>query len=547
MNPFPAGALVAAYLRDSGHEEQDLSIEQQEAAISGFCIEHGLILATIYRDAAAPGSSTTTRSAFNDMIAHFRAPNCPETGILIWKYNRFARSMEDAQFYKADLRRRGYIIHAINDQIPEGLNGRFFESAIDWMNARYLEDLRIDVKRGQHHLIEQHGALGGTPPRGFIRQPIQLGDRRDGAPHIVHRWIPDPNMAETIRTAWQMRAAGATYATINTTCHLYKSTGAYERFFRNRIYIGELEFSGEIIPDYCPALITPHTWDAVQILQETSRTKIKPDLNNPSHPRRIASSYLLSGIAICNQCGSLLSGDTVQFKSTSKYCYHYYACSGQNRHSGCTARKIPAETLENIVLDQIANHALNPEVIAAQDPILRDNQAEYDRTHKQKIIEINQRIGIVRRKIDNLTDVIAERGTSARSLVNKINELESEETALKTEKTRLNKSPRPALDINRIQASAAIIRSRLATADPETLRTIVLGLVASVKAELDLPTKTIIGQVELYLPPEDIFMPKGQCPGHVTDRRHKIYIPLSSSVAIVAPVANHPASIRTQV
>ena len=65
--------------------------------------------------------------------------------MILWRYSRFSRDIDDAQLYKADLRRRGYTIHSMKDIVPDGIDGRFFESAIDWMNARFLEDMSEDV------------------------------------------------------------------------------------------------------------------------------------------------------------------------------------------------------------------------------------------------------------------------------------------------------------------------------------------------------------------------------------------------------------------
>ncbi len=128
----------------------------------------------VYKDAASPGNTTVGRDAFNQMMAHFRSPNVQEVGILIWKYSRFARDIDDAQFYRADLRRRGFEFHSINDSIPTGPDGRFFEAAIDWMNQRFLIDLSTDVKRGLNHIVEQYGAVPGTPPRGSNGSPSTL-------------------------------------------------------------------------------------------------------------------------------------------------------------------------------------------------------------------------------------------------------------------------------------------------------------------------------------------------------------------------------------
>ncbi|MHC4413632.1 MAG: recombinase family protein, partial [Planctomycetota bacterium] len=189
-SPFPQGSQVCLYLRDSGGDDQDQSIEQQESALVDWVIGNGYILTQTFKDTAS-GSSTTGRSEFQEMMQHFRN-GAQEAGIIVWKFNRFARSLDDAQFYRADLRRRGYEVYSLNDNLPPGLDGRFFEAAIDWMNERFLQDLSRDTKRGQRHLIKTHGAVGGRPPKGFIREPVRIGNRRDGSEHIVHRWVVDP-------------------------------------------------------------------------------------------------------------------------------------------------------------------------------------------------------------------------------------------------------------------------------------------------------------------------------------------------------------------
>jgi DNA invertase Pin-like site-specific DNA recombinase len=110
-SPFPPGSLLAAFLRDSGGDDQDLSIPQQELEIQRWCASHNYILSAVFKDAASPGSTTAGRDAFNGMMAYFRFPDVQETGILVWKYSRFARDIDDAQFYRADLRRWSSRLH----------------------------------------------------------------------------------------------------------------------------------------------------------------------------------------------------------------------------------------------------------------------------------------------------------------------------------------------------------------------------------------------------------------------------------------------------
>src|SRR3990172_5043384 len=310
-HPFQEGDHVSAYLRDSGHEEQELSIPQQEKAVREFCAAEGLILVRIFKDESRPGSSAIGREAFQDMLAHFVRDKAPEAGLLLWSFARFARNDLDAQFHKAQLRRAGYEIHSLTDQVPEGLHGRLIEYVIDYSNALYLENLSKEVKRGLRELVEQYGGVPGTPPRGFRREKLEVGKRRDGQPHIVHRWVPRADDEwERCRLAWELRAKGATLAEIRRRTRLYKSNNSYHRFFRNRIYLGVLEFGPLTIPGYCEALISEETWNLVQDMnQRNTLTNNLADGQAANHPNRRRGSYLLSGLARCGLCGAGVNGN----------------------------------------------------------------------------------------------------------------------------------------------------------------------------------------------------------------------------------------------
>ncbi len=60
-SPFPPGTRLFAYLRDSGHEDQELSIIQQEKEIRTWCTDHDPILDHIYTDEAQPVTSDEKR------------------------------------------------------------------------------------------------------------------------------------------------------------------------------------------------------------------------------------------------------------------------------------------------------------------------------------------------------------------------------------------------------------------------------------------------------------------------------------------------------
>jgi DNA invertase Pin-like site-specific DNA recombinase len=529
-SPFQPGARVCAYLRDSGHEEQDLSVEQQESEIRAWCLASGLLLTHVYTDAAAPGSTTVGRDAFLEMIHAFRAPDCPEAGLVVWKFNRFARDIDDAQFYKADLRRRGYIIHSINDQVPAGLDGRFFEAAVDWMNARYLEDLSADVKRGQHHLVAQHGALGGLPPRGFKREAVKLPAHRDGSTHIVHRWVPDPDLVDRVQLAWRMRAAGASYIKINQVTNLYKSTAAYERFFSNKLYIGVMQFSDQVVENYCPPIIDQETWLQVQAIQQRSKKAVS---TSADHPRRNQSIGLLSGLIHCARCGSAMNAETVQFRGTAKYRYEYYTCNGISRHT-CDQRKIPRAPVDNTVIEQLAEIILAPEYLFALRQERIAENANVGKQRKTERTRLSRTLAALRARIKHTTDLATEPG-SPRALLAKLTELESEETALLTQITAIEKPLQPVPAIEEIAQNARKMRNILADGSNPHIPAILRGIIFRITVDVVDPGKTITGMIE-YFDPLNAYRASGdalydagfyastQCPGRVPKYTRKFMV-----------------------
>ncbi len=48
-SPFPLGKKVATYLRNSGGDDQDLSVEQQEAVVTKYCQDNHLQLTRVLK------------------------------------------------------------------------------------------------------------------------------------------------------------------------------------------------------------------------------------------------------------------------------------------------------------------------------------------------------------------------------------------------------------------------------------------------------------------------------------------------------------------
>ncbi len=438
--PFEPGTSVVAYLRDSGGDDQDLSVAQQSIQIRDWAAKNQIFLSRIYADEATPGSSTVGRVAFAEMIAHFHHQDHQDKGVVLWKYSRFSRDIDDAQFFKADLRRRGIVIYSMNDNIPESIDGRIMEALIDWMNARFLEDLSVDVRRGLQHIVQQYGAVPGTPPRGFKREVQTIGLRRDGSPHTISKWVPDPIWWERCKQAWAMRASGVAIREIDRQLKLFGSISSYTTFFTNRLYLGELRYGDMVIPDYAEPMITQDVWDAVQRDHRKFSEEYNP-MNGPerdAHPRRIGSSFLLSGLLFCPYCGSPMNGTVIPTRYGKRL--KYYQCRNARLGKGCTARRIPAQAIERIVLQQLREYVLDPSLIAERDrEFTQDHIGNVDVILEEQRRAVRERQDI-QRKIANVTSAIAGEIDAPKSLLAMLKDLEGQDTLKVAEIERLQSS-----------------------------------------------------------------------------------------------------------
>lgn len=425
---LPPGSVVDAYLRDSGGEGQDRSIQRQREAIQAYCKNHGLVLRHVYADAAKSGGSTAGRDQFDRLIASTRNPDDRPAAILLWNYARFARDLDDSTYYKALLRsKRGILIHSLTDPIPEGPYGRFVEILIDISNEEKRRQTAIDTADGLRSIVSQ-GAVPGVPPRGFKREPIRTVNPRTGQERKNHRWVPDPEMRARVLRAFEMRATGYSLAQIEQVCHLFTSVSSYATFWRNRLYYGTLEFGGLTIEDYCEAIVPRPLWDKVQLIQDRYKGRNHARSQGADHPRRAGSDFLLSGLAHCGHCGSPLYGRTTIQKT--KYKYQSYLCTLAYRQRGaCTKGRIPKQALEQAVLNAFTDIILVPENFTELLDTINAQRAASGQAAQSQLTDLRSKLAEVKRQLTNVANAIADSGSS-QTLLSRLAALEGQQADL---------------------------------------------------------------------------------------------------------------------
>jgi DNA invertase Pin-like site-specific DNA recombinase len=504
--PLPPGSTVWGYFRDSGGDNQEQSVRQQRDAAQTYCTTHHLVLATTFADEARQGSSMVSRDALHDLLSQARnlAPDrnrrqseAPD-GILFWDTRRLGRDQLDNAFIKADLRRRDYTLVFLSDDIPDvGDFTPVIESFLDWKAEQDLKEIGKDARRGLHDLVSKRGPDGrylglcpGCPPTGFKGEEYHLDERRDGKPHIVQRWVPDPEVWPRAKKAWEMRAAGASYETILAETRLFKTKGGFTTFFVNEIYRGTLVFGDERYEDFVPVLVDQETWDAVQ-----SR-RFKRPKRGGKHPVKNAkqqgSPYLLSGVAECGYCGAAMVGgkDNVNTRPNP---WVYYLC-GRKRREGwdsCEGRKIDAEVIHQTVLEYVLTEVLT-------EPVLRRMQEQINQALVEEMPNLEEDLMAARAElrrldqaIERLLDAI-EAGDSRRAR-QRLEERETERDLIAARIAALEVRQNQGqirIDDAALKALIEEMRDDLLSEDVAVARSILKQLVVKLKVKNDGGTLT---------------------------------------------------------
>lgn len=342
---IPAGSRWYAYLRDSGHEKQTASCDQQDGMVREVLAQAGASLkAPPFRDEARKGSTTVGRAALDELMVAAKRDRAD--GVIFWSSARMAREVNDAQIIRGTLRKWGYRLYYIADQVPNiGVWTPLLEVVQDIRNAQYLETLSKEIKRAHTDLLKLGYAPTGKPPAvGYRIVREQYATDRDGAPVLGVRWVKDEAVAARVRQAWEMRLGGYGYETIQNATRLLRYTTSHKRLFENKLYMGTLVWGGRAWPGFVEPYVTPDEFERVQALGRERAA---------AHPRRLGVRRLLSGVVVCPTCGGNMVAKTI---GAGRYRHYYYICHAKDQGaSNCAGRMIRLDRLDARVLSDIRN------------------------------------------------------------------------------------------------------------------------------------------------------------------------------------------------
>jgi DNA invertase Pin-like site-specific DNA recombinase len=467
-------------VRDSGGHDQELSTIQQKESIGKWCAEQGLLLSRIFEDVARSGATTAPRDQFLAMIEYL-SNHVPEKGIVLWEFARLSRDYDDLMYYVSDMKRQGYIVHSISDAVPEGLEGSLMLGVKAYANAKFLLDLKRNVRRGLHYVVHTHHAHTTKAPFGYMLEKESIGTRRDGSPHIISHLVPNPHTAPIVQRAFEMRSDGSLTREIDAALHIYPWLTSYGAMFNNPIYIGVYNYGGETIEGYCEPIISNELWKSTRKVQEERSKR-----NGYNHPRAIRSRFWLTGILFCSRCGMAMTGRSAN--PTGHKQYDYYRCQSNATVTPCDNGYIPKWDIESRVMDGIRSIILYRNVL---DDVFKEAQAQEAALSRSRDIlcqRNTQELQSTEQAISHILAAIREAGHS-RSMLDELGTLETKQLELQQQLAQVDIVPpvvplspddiianiQAALDRTNDEQRGMILRGFIKRIDSECFHKVITG------------------------------------------------------------------------
>jgi site-specific DNA recombinase len=497
------------YVRVSTADQvaHNLSLPDQKNQIRAYAEKHGLTLVSEFEELGVSGTDDH-RPVFQDMIARGLSKPPEFTIVLVHSLSRFFRDDVLSEYYRAKLERNGVQIISITQDFGTGPMAdmtRKIMGIVDTMNSA---ETAKHVHRAQLENARQGFWNGSKAPIGYKSVVAELrGDKEKKRLEI------DAQGAEVVRLIFRLcldgdgsnGPLGIKSIMLYLNAHGY-TTAAGKRFqmsyvekvLKHEIYVGRgwynkrdvkrdvLRPKEEWIAFTVPAIISEEDFQRVQTGLLLRSPKV-------TAPRLVNSPVLLTGLAKCGSCGSVMIRRTGKGGK-----YSYYRCSEFARTGTCeggAAAAMNTLLLDEIVLSRVSAQLLTPErvkAIVAEIAARRESGVDQAAAALQ---QLRDQYSKARKKLSRLMHALGE-GTIESTETFKATVKESETNAthignLIEVQERLVGARMKAVTLEEAAKFATGFKAKLTSCSPAMKKRIIRSFVKSVVVSED--EITIIG------------------------------------------------------
>ena len=369
------------YKRVSTTEQVDnMSLDEQEKVCRTFCAhpDRALKVVRVFAD-EGESAKTADRTQLKELLEYCRANRKTVGHVVVYKIDRFARSVQDHSALQLLLKKMGIILWSATEPIGETTTGKLMEHVLASF-AQFDNDVRSERCSAGMIARTLEGGWVVNAPLGYVNVKDELK-----RPTLAYS---DEGTVKAIRKFFDMFSTGKYLqndaAKVAAECKLTTTTGnplsrnGAIGLLNNVVYAGKIKnkMSGnEVIDGLHPAIINYDQWKAVQdILAGRRRSYAKPARFRPFFPLK---RYLR-----CGNCGHKLTGSAPRGGSgVSHPAYHCTKCTIRRDGVRVSIPKVKAHEdfaaqLDKLVPSEWAMEVFKAIVLKRWDKDFRDVQEQ---------------------------------------------------------------------------------------------------------------------------------------------------------------------------
>jgi len=395
---------VVIYARYSSDSQTEQSIEGQLRVCKEYCGKNDFVVVREYIDRAMAGTNDK-RPAFQQMLLDSKKHEFDF--VLVYKFDRFARSRHDSAVNKAILKKNGVKVISATELISDTPEGIILEGMLESFAEYYSAELSQKVKRGQKESRIKGLFTGGRTPFGYDKENQRLKINESEA-NIVRDMFNDYFSGMRIKDI----VVKLGKARIKNNYGKSWTINSVSRILRNENYKGIVQADNTVYTNIFPAIVSEQVFDEVN-------TRLKVSKRTSAH-HKTEVNYLLSGKLICGKCGGLMTGDSGKGKLGK--IYNYYKCFTKKKdRQVCDKKSIGQGYIEEIVLTATQEFMQQTDLSKLAKKITEIYNKNIAENHELKVLE--KELAETNKKLKNLLSAI-ENGIFNNTTNERMRELE---------------------------------------------------------------------------------------------------------------------------
>lgn len=303
----------------------------------------GWEVAEVYSDNDASAYSGKRRPQYESMLGAIRAGQVD--GVIVWHTDRLYRRMTDLEEYISVCggERRGIPTYTVKAEGSLDLttpSGRMVARQLASVAQYESEQKGERQRRANRQRAEQGRHFGTRRPFGYEPDGLTVREAEAEAIRDAYRLILSGGSLREVARRWNDAGLVTPQKGSQWTGTVVGRTLRTARLAGVREYLGEVVrgSEGEAVASEWPAIVDLDTWQAAQAVLDDPARRTTPTFT---------SQLLLSGVALCADCGAVIQSGGKR-KGRSRY-----RCSGKAGHVYREAKPVD-DFVEELVLRRLA-------------------------------------------------------------------------------------------------------------------------------------------------------------------------------------------------